>query len=133
MAIEKAEDVKKVLNEVVNRMNEDRRRIRLIEQNIDRIESSVSSLESNVLTQMGDIKLTLDKINNRLSEVSTKMDAVETEILKFRKLIGKAATKVELKQLESFIDLVSPITSKFVTKDELERAFERRLKKKAKI
>ena len=37
MAFEKPDQSKQVLGELVNRINEDRRRIRLIEQSIDRI------------------------------------------------------------------------------------------------
>lgn len=130
MAIEKQVDIKGALSEVVNRINEDRRRIRLIEQSIDRIESSMNALESSLLSQISDLKITLERIRNDVSETSTKVIAMEAEVLRLGKLVGKAATKIEVKQLESFIDLVNPVTSKFVTKDELERAFEERGKVK---
>ena len=122
MAIEKEGDVK----------HEDRRRIRLIEQSIDRVESSVNALESSLLSQISDVKITIERMKNELSESSIKVSSMENEMTRLSKVVGKSATKIELKQLESFIDLVNPVTSKFVTKDEMERALEDRLKRDVK-
>lgn len=133
MAFEKPEDAKKSIREIINRINEDRRRIRLAEQNVDRVESSMSSLEHAALTQTGDLRVALERINNKLTDMTNRLNLLESEISRFNKLIGKSATKIELKQLESFIDLVNPVTSKFVTKDQLERAFDDRVKRKAQI
>lgn len=131
MAPQKDKELKGVMNELVRRMNEDRRRIRLMEQNIGRVENSLSSLESSVLSQMGDLKISLDRINSKLATAAEKLNLIENDITRLKKQANKSATKIELKQIESFIDLVNPITSKFVTKDELDRALEDRLKRKA--
>jgi len=130
LAPQKDKEVKGVMHELVRRINEDRRRIRLMEQNIGRVENSLSSLESSVLSQMGDLKISLDRINNKLAAAAEKLNLIENDITRLKKQAGKSATKIELKQIESFIDLVNPITSKFVTKDELDRALEERLKRK---
>ena len=101
-----------------------------MEQNIDRLENSLSSVESSVLSQMGDLKISLDRINSKMSLAAERLNLIESDITKLKKQASRGATKLELKQLESFIDLVNPITSKFVTKDELDRAFDERLKRK---
>lgn len=128
MATDRPVDVKRALTEMVNRLNEDRRRIRLIEQSIDRVESSINALESSLLSQISDLKITIERMRSELSETSNKMTIMETEVSRVTKAMGKSATKLELKQLESFIDLVNPVTSKFVTKEELERALGERTK-----
>jgi hypothetical protein len=128
MADDKPVDVKRALTEMVNRLNEDRRRIRLIEQSVDRVESSINALESSLLSQISDLKVTMERTRNEMSETSNKVSLMETEMSRFGKVVGKSATKLELKQLESFIDIVNPITSKFVTKEEMERALEDRVK-----
>lgn len=119
-----------VVNELVRRINEDRRRIRLIEQSIDRVEQSLSSVERSVISQMGDLKISLDRINNKLASAAERLSLIESDIVRLNKQTSKSATRIELKQIESFIDLVNPITSKFITKDELERALDERLKRK---
>ena len=127
MALEKSDNQKNILSEVVKRINEDRRRIKLLEQKIDRLESSISALEGASISQMGDIKITLERINNKIENVSLRFNKIETDINNIKRVLAKSATKLELKQLESFIDLVNPITSRFVTKDELDRMLDERV------
>lgn len=119
-----------VVSELMKRVNEDRRRIRLMEQNIKRVESALSSLEESAILKMGDIKISLDAINSKMSLANERLSALENDVARISKNSEKSATKIELKQLEGFIDLVNPITSKFVTKDELERALDDRYAKK---
>ena len=127
LALEKSDNQKNILSEVVKRINEDRRRIKLLEQKIDRLESSISALEGASISQMGDIKITLERINNKIENVSLRFNKIETDINNIKRVLAKSATKLELKQLESFIDLVNPITSRFVTKDELDRMLDERV------
>lgn len=101
-----------------------------MEQHISRIENSLSSLEESVILQMGEIKISLERINNKMAMAAERLSLIESEISKLGKSVGKSATKTELRQIESFIDLVNPITSKFVTKDELERAVDDVARKK---
>ena len=129
---EKIRDSKELFNEIVRRLNEDRRRIKLAEHKMDRLESSMSALETAAITQMGDLKLMLDQINMKMDSVSSRLNKMETDITRLKKIISKGATKLELKQLESFIDLINPITSRFVTKDELDRTLDDKLTKNAK-
>ena len=126
MVFEKPEEANAVLSELIKRINEDRRMMRLVEQSVERLENSLSALEGSALSQMSDFKLSLDRIGSKIEATAARLNAIEANIAKLGKGMDKAATKLELKQLESFIDLVNPVTSKFVTKDELDRALEER-------
>ncbi len=128
MAVQGAETG--VMNELMKRVNEDRRRIRLMEQNIKRVESALSSLEESAILKMGDIKVSLETISSKMNLANERLSVLENSVAKMGKSMEKTATKIELKQLEGFIDLVNPITSKFVTKDELERALDEKYAKK---
>lgn len=130
MAFEKSEEANAVLSELIKRINEDRRRMRLLEQSIERLENSLSALEGSALSQLSDFKLSLDRIGSKIEATAARLNAIEANIAKLGRGADKTATKLELKQLESFIDLVNPITSKFVTKDELDRALEERARKR---
>jgi len=125
------EDVTTITNEMVRRLNDYSRRIKNIEQRLERMESRIGTMEESVLNQMSDLKISLDKIGQKISGVSDRLNAMESEILRINKDLGKTALKADVKKLETFIDIVNPITAKFVTKDELERALEERIKKKA--
>lgn len=126
MAFEKPEEANAVLSELIKRINEDRRMMRQIEQSVERLENSLSALEGSALSQMSDFKLSLDRIGSKIEATAARLNAIEANIAKLDKGVDKTATKLELKQLESFIDLVNPVTSKFVTRDELDRALEER-------
>jgi len=59
-------------------------------------------------------------------KLSERLSGIESEIDKVNKGLNKAATKAEVKQIETFMNIVNPITSKFITKEELERMLEER-------
>jgi len=126
-----AESPMSVMNEVVRRLNENSRRLKYVEQKVEKIESTTSTLEENVLVQMNDLKINLERIGQKITDLSGRLDAIDSELLKFNKELSKTASKAEVKQLETFIDIINPITSKFVTRDELERIIEENAPKKA--
>ncbi len=127
VAVEDQSVVRNLISELVKRINDDTRRIRLLEQRVDRTDTNIGSLEENALSQLNDLKIGIERISDKILQLSEKFSRLENEIAKLNKEFGKTATKVEVKQLESFIDLINPVTSKFITKDELERRFEERL------
>ncbi|MFH1623331.1 MAG: hypothetical protein ABIA12_02325 [Candidatus Aenigmatarchaeota archaeon] len=131
MVFEKPEEANAILSEIVKRINEDRRRMRLLEQSLERLENSLSALEGSALSQMSDFKLMLERIVSKIEAASARLNAIEGNVSKLGRGVDKAATKLELRQMESFIDLVNPVTSKFVTRDELDRAMEERVRKRA--
>jgi predicted nucleic acid-binding Zn-ribbon protein len=118
-------------SELVRRLNENSRRIRLLEEKISKTEAAMDSLQQTAINQMNDLKINLDRIVAKMNGISEKLNEMQNETMRLNKEVGRAATKAEVKQLETFIDLVNPITSKFVTKDELERALQERLMRKA--
>lgn len=119
-----AEKEKALLNEIVRRLNEYSRRIRLLEQRADRSLTNLHALEENVLNQMNELRIKFERVNTKLSEIVGKLDLLEGEIEKTNTKLEKTVTKSELKEIQTFIEVLNPITSKFVTKDELARAIE---------
>lgn len=124
-------DVKSVVGELVRRINEDARRIRASEQRIERMETSFSTLEERLLTQLQDLKISLERIGSKISDVSDKIMGMEADIVRVGKELGKTASKSELKQIETYLEIINPITSKFVTRDELERMLQEKFARKA--
>ena len=127
LPFERHDDEKQVTSEIVKRINEDTRRIRIIEQRVDRLENSIESVQESTLTQLNDLKLSLQKINDKIVSASEKLMSIEGEILRLSKELSKTATKRDLRQMETFVDLINPITAKFATKDEVERMIENRM------
>lgn len=120
--------VKNVINEIVRRLNEDARRIRDLETRMDRIDSSISTLEETVLNQLNDLKIDFEKVVSKINSVADRMNQIENEIVRLNKELGKAATKADVKKIETYVEILNPITSKFVTREELERLLEEKKK-----
>lgn len=130
MVFEKPPDTNAAVAELIKRINEDRRRMRMLEQSVERMENSLSALEESALSQFSEFKLSLERVAAKIEETSAKLNVIETNMTKLGRMLEKTATKLELKQLESFVDLVNPVTAKFVTKDELDRALDECLAKR---
>jgi len=126
--VEKGAEVKLVTSEILRRVNEESRRIRILEQRMDRIYDSANNLQENVISQLNDLKLGIERLSDKILKLSERLTNIESEIDKVNKGLGKAATKAEIKQLETFVNIVNPITSKFITKEELERIMEERIR-----
>jgi hypothetical protein len=129
---DKTADVRLVTSEMLRRVNEDGRRIRLLEQRMERVDSSVGGLEEHVLSQLEELKLSAERLGDKILKIGERLNSIDNEIEKLTRELGKTATKAEMKQIETFMNIVNPITSKFVTRDEVERMFEDNIRKSRK-
>jgi len=120
-----------VLNELVKRLNEYGRRISGLEQVVERIESRIGNVEQVAITQLNNLEIDLEKISQSIDGLAERLTKIENEILRLNKDLGKAALKSDLKKVETFIDVVNPVTSKFVTREEVERLLAEKTKKRA--
>jgi len=116
--------------ELVKRVNDETRRIRLAEQRLDRFEADVGTLEGTISSQTGEFKSQLESISKGIKTLSDRMTLLENAVGRIEKELAKRATKAEMKQIESYMSLMSPITSRFVTKEEMQRAIDEKTQKK---
>ena len=117
---------------IAYRLNDHNRRIRLLEEKIDRITNAISVLEESLKEVKADVKIQNDRLKSKIDEMNRSLEEVRSEIEKLNSLLEKKADKTDLAELKSFIDVLNPIKSVFVTKDELKRALENFNKLKSK-
>jgi len=115
--------------EVVRITNDNTRRIRVLEQSMESSMNRITSLEERLIDEFGDIKKWIDQISLDIKELSKELKEIKNEMTRINKELEKTARKTEVKELESLINLYSPIKSHFVTRDEVVRLIERELKK----
>lgn len=130
---EKTSDIRILTSELVKRLNEDTRRIRALEQRMERFELGLSALEQDFDTQMQEVRKTTEQIVENLRGVSEKITLFENEFQRVRKELDKRATKLEVKEMENYFSLVSPITTKIETKETEETENEKRKLEKPQI
>lgn len=128
--VEKTSDIRVLATELVKRINDETRRIRLLEQSIDRFEADLENLEAAVAAQTADSRSEEDSVAKQIKSLSDRLLVLENAISRMEKEMAKRATKAELKQIDSYISLMSPMTTKFVTREEMERAINDKVSKK---
>lgn len=128
--VETTSDLRVLATELVKRANDETRRTRLLEQKVDRFEAEMNRIESSVAAQSSDFKEQLQSISAGIKSLSERLTVMESAIARIEKEMAKRATKGELKQIETYMSLMSPVVAKFVTKEEMERAIEDRMSKK---
>jgi len=130
MADRTTSDIRVLASELVKRMNEDTRRIRLLEQKLDRVESLLSSMEDNITEDITKLSTSINKISENVKLFTDKIKTTDSFIVKINKDLAKKATKGDFSEFEHYMDLMNPITSSFITKGELERILEEKIGKK---
>ena len=117
-----------VLSELVRRLNEHGRRLRVMENRNSVIESKLNSVEDAILKMNDDLKERFKEMADISKDFDTKFMKLENDINRANKNMEKMAKKSELKELENMVSLFNPITSKFITKKDLERLLEERMR-----
>jgi len=123
-------DVQAFGNEVVKIMSANTRRIRALEQRLNGLEMRIGSIEEKIINEIEGIRKDFEEINMYIKNIVKNFSELRAEILMINKTIDKTARKSEVKELESLLDLYSPIKSKFTTRDEVERLIDEKLSKK---
>jgi len=128
--VEHSSDIRVLATELVKRVNDETRRIRLAEQRLDRFEADMANVEGTMTSHAAEMKGQMDSVNRSLKSLGDRLMVIENALERVEKELAKRATKAEFKQIESYMELMSPITSKFVTKEDVERAIEDKMTKK---
>jgi ABC-type phosphate transport system auxiliary subunit len=120
-------NLEKIASELINRVNENIRRLRVLENRVKALDNRINSMEQNTLVQSRNLQKSLSerdiKITN-LEEGLRKTEMTMKEILKQLKFV---ATKSDVEELKHFVDIYNPLKSKFVTIEEVENMINEKL------
>lgn len=128
--VEKTSDIRVFATELSKIVKDVTRRIRLVEERVERDEVQGDNLERAINVQSSEAKLQLESMTKNIKLMSDRVSMIESALNRIEKEMTKRATKAEVKQLDAYLSLMSPMTSKFVTKEEMERAIEEKTTKK---
>ncbi len=114
----------RIMVDLINRVNENVRRLRVIEQRIQAIDTRINSVEQNVVSYNKNVQKSFSDRDSKISNLEDRISKIETtskEILKQLKLV---ATKTNVEEVKQLISIYDPLKSKFVTREEMERFVE---------
>jgi len=129
-APKKQRSVSTIINEVIERVNSDTQRLRVVEQSNDSLISRVDGLEQAALQQKKDLLKHATDLAADISFLDERVAKLESTIKEIVEHIRKLVTQSQVKELENLIDIYNPVKSNFVTKEELEKILSERLRKK---
>lgn len=121
--------LKLILQELVRRSNAQLSRLREIEQRLRSNETKLSSMEEMILTIKKQNTEQFDETKTAINEIKEKILKLENDVMHMKREKERFALKKEVKELMHMLDLISPISQEFVTKDELEEELETALKR----
>lgn len=108
-----------VINKIVERVNTDTQRLRLLEQSLDSLNTQINTLEQNYFQSKKTIQKQLSDIKKSLSMLEDRMTKSERTLKEVIGYIKKLPTQTKVKELEELIELYNPLTSNFVTREEV--------------
>ncbi|MBI4020437.1 MAG: hypothetical protein HY367_03830 [Candidatus Aenigmarchaeota archaeon] len=124
--MQQARTVKSVLNELIDRSNDEIMRMRLIEQRSKALAFRVNSIEQGLLQEKRKINKTLADFSSRLAALDTRLGKTESMVREMADQMKKFVTQAKLQELENLIDIYNPIKSQFVTRAEVGELLEKR-------
>jgi ABC-type transporter Mla subunit MlaD len=123
MAIEKKQPrtISTILNEVIERVNDDTQRLRVLEQSSESLLSRMNMLEQAMLQNRRESQNNLGETAAKASALEDRLAKAENTLKEIVNHMKKLVTESQLKELEGLVDIYNPVKSNFVTKEELER------------
>ncbi len=114
-------DLQAMLDEIVRRINEHGRRVRVLEERNRAIETKIGSAEDIILRNAESARLKAEENSSILTDMDARIMKVENDLSKIARDMGKTVKKTEVLELENLLSLYNPLRSAFMTRDEVER------------
>lgn len=117
-----------VMNKLIERVNSDMRRLRILEQESSLVKTRQSSTEEDVLSLKNQLATSLHEAGEKVAALEERLASVEATLKEVISQLKKTTTISKIKELEQMIDLYNPLKSQFITREEAERLIEERLR-----
>lgn len=120
-----------LVNELARRLNDNTRRIRTLEEKLISIDSRVNGHDQRIMDTTKQINSGELEMSNELVEIKDKLTNITLDIQNLKSELHKAATLNDMREIQDYIDLINPITTKFATKGEVAEIVREELRKQA--
>jgi len=113
--------LRSVINELVDRANTDTRRLRVLEEKSEDLDTRFSSLKDMLLQEKKHNTANVTDITAALKSQEIRLAKMEKTLENIVKQFKNVVTTSKIKELETLVEMYNPLTSEFVTRDELEK------------
>jgi hypothetical protein len=123
------EKQERIMVDLINRVNENVQRLRVIEQKMQAADLRINSAEQNVVSYTKNMQKEISDKNTTISQIDDRIEKIETAYMEILKQLKLVATRANLDELRQLVSIYDPLKSSFVTKEEMERFVEEKLSK----
>ena len=104
------DSVTAVLSEALKRINEDNRRLKLLEQDYKKLEKRLESLQETLLRSEERWKDRHDGNDEQLKELRMQLGSIQDDVSKMSRMVERSAKQTELLELKKLVELYSPFS-----------------------
>jgi hypothetical protein len=126
-AAKKSRTINAILNDVIQRVNDDTQRLRILEQSSESLTSRMNSLEQGMLVNRREFQKAFSDINDGISSLDDRLVKMENTMKEVINHVKNLVSESQIKELQNLIELYNPIKSSFVTKEEMEKFVSQKL------
>ena len=108
-----------IINQLVERVNNDAKRLRVLEQRNGVIESRLNSIEQTLTDNYKEFIKVMKLQEKSIAGLGEKIRVTDGKISEIVRQFKRVATKAEVKTLQNLLEIYNPIKSNFVTREEL--------------
>jgi len=123
----KPRTINAILNEVIQRVNDDTQRLRILEQSSESLTSRMNSMEQAMLVNRREFQKAFSDINDGIGTLDDRLVKMENTMKEVINHVKNLVSESQIKELQNLIELYNPIKSNFVTKEEMEKFVSQRL------
>ncbi len=120
--------IRDILNELLERTSSNMKRLRVLEQSVENLTNRINSIENGMFEHRKELAGSISDIEDRLSKSDDRLAKLEMGIKEIVAQLKRVATIAKVKELEQLIEIYNPIRSQFVTREEVERLIEEKIK-----
>jgi len=120
-----------LVNELARRLNDNTRRIRTLEEKLISLDSRVNGHDQRIMDTTKQMNSGELEVSNELTEIKDKLANMTLDIQNLKSEIRKAATVNDMREVQDYIELINPITTKFATKSEVAEIVREEMRKQA--
>jgi hypothetical protein len=103
-----------IINEIVGRVNDNTKRLRLLEDRERLATSRISSMDQSIIEKMKSLENSIGELSARLTAQDEKVTTVQNTLKEVVKQMQFLARKSEVKKLDEKLTLFDPLKSQII-------------------
>lgn len=103
----------------------------MLEEKLRSIDSRVNGHDQRIMDTTKQINTSALSISEEMTEIKDKLATIALDIQNIKSEMHKTATIADMREIQDYVELINPITTKFATKGEVAELVREEIRKQA--